>query len=400
MEYGRNVRAGMPGRKRGGIFKLSPKILLLLVVSWAAIGFGQLALAQQTDQEKLTSLYDEFASSVRGYDGESHLGLYLQSRAPVHVVIEQAGSPIRIGATDAVEWVDVFMAGNNLTIHNMEFEQEGPVAVSFADYSGHGTGRDLFGYVKQSSGWKILLLHATPDPISGSASLSNTVDDVMNSLSSTVTLSNSLAYKRLFVSDAAPFMTINSVFSESYSSSQHSIGGYFDILNSGTGSVSLDLTNYNVRFDHSYTARVWTDYTISHSGTIVDSGRALITLYATASRGWMVSAFVGSSTLGTASEDSDEIPSSIGILQNYPNPFARTTQISYELNNSSRVNLEVYNALGQKVRTLVSDFQPSGPHSVTWDATTESGEVAAPGIYLAKFFNGEQVMTSSLILVR
>lgn len=64
-----------------------------------------------------------------------------------------------------------------------------------------------------------------------------------------------------------------------------------------------------------------------------------------------------------------ETPSGFALEQNYPNPFNPTTTISYSIPNDEVVSVEVYNSLGQKVRTLVEQFQTAGVHSVQFDAS-------------------------------
>jgi len=71
-----------------------------------------------------------------------------------------------------------------------------------------------------------------------------------------------------------------------------------------------------------------------------------------------------------------QLPLSYDLSQNYPNPFNPTTAISYRLSAVSEVELSVYNVLGEKVTTLVSESQRAGTYSVEWDA---SG--LASGIY-------------------
>lgn len=90
-----------------------------------------------------------------------------------------------------------------------------------------------------------------------------------------------------------------------------------------------------------------------------------------------------------------EIPQAYFLDQNYPNPFNPTTTISYQLPAISHVELSIYNLLGQKVATLVSERQPAGFYNVHWDA---SG--MASGVYLYKIEAGEFVETKKLILMK
>lgn len=62
------------------------------------------------------------------------------------------------------------------------------------------------------------------------------------------------------------------------------------------------------------------------------------------------------------------LPSDFELLQNYPNPFNPTTTISFSLPNKSYVKLTVFNSLGQKISTLVSEELSAGLHSFIFDA--------------------------------
>lgn len=63
------------------------------------------------------------------------------------------------------------------------------------------------------------------------------------------------------------------------------------------------------------------------------------------------------------------IVSDFALEQNYPNPFNPTTNIPYQLKERSKVTLDIYNALGQKVATLVDAVQERGNHAPTFNAS-------------------------------
>ncbi len=69
---------------------------------------------------------------------------------------------------------------------------------------------------------------------------------------------------------------------------------------------------------------------------------------------------------------------SFKLSQNYPNPFNAGTAIRYRLEQRSEVELSVFNALGQRVETLVSALQPSGDYEVQWQQPAR----LASGTYL------------------
>ncbi len=95
-----------------------------------------------------------------------------------------------------------------------------------------------------------------------------------------------------------------------------------------------------------------------------------------------------------------ELPSSFSLLQNHPNPFNPRTIIEYALPRDARVNLVIYNVLGQKVKTLVDGFQTAGFQSAEWDGTDERGNVSASGIYFFKLKAGDFSQTRKMVMLK
>jgi hypothetical protein len=75
------------------------------------------------------------------------------------------------------------------------------------------------------------------------------------------------------------------------------------------------------------------------------------------------------------------LPQNFDLKQNYPNPFNATTQIRFDLPKSSHVKLEIFNVLGQKVKTLVDEELQAGYKQVTWDGKDQRGNLVSTGIY-------------------
>ena len=88
-------------------------------------------------------------------------------------------------------------------------------------------------------------------------------------------------------------------------------------------------------------------------------------------------------------------PESFSLLQNYPNPFNPSTVISYDLDKSGKVELAVFNILGQQVTTLYKGFQNAGTYKISFNA---KNLVAGIYIYLIKFDN--QLQRRKLVLLR
>jgi hypothetical protein len=90
-----------------------------------------------------------------------------------------------------------------------------------------------------------------------------------------------------------------------------------------------------------------------------------------------------------------EIPESFVLHQNYPNPFNPTTTIQFGLPKDTRVLLEIYNILGQRVAVLVDDEKTAGFHQVVFD-----GGMLASGMYLYRLQAGTFMETKRFILVK
>ena len=89
------------------------------------------------------------------------------------------------------------------------------------------------------------------------------------------------------------------------------------------------------------------------------------------------------STAVTGIDDAGNvIPTAFALDQNYPNPFNPTTSLTYALKENAAVHLNIYNTLGQLVRSLVNERQNAGFKTVTWDGRSNAGEQVASGIYI------------------
>ncbi len=96
-----------------------------------------------------------------------------------------------------------------------------------------------------------------------------------------------------------------------------------------------------------------------------------------------------------SSSEHHEIPALITELKNYPNPFNPSTSISFNLQNSGFVTLEIYNIKGQRVAKLINENMTSGKHIINWQADDVSA-----GIYFASLKSGNQSFKQKMILLK
>ncbi len=93
-------------------------------------------------------------------------------------------------------------------------------------------------------------------------------------------------------------------------------------------------------------------------------------------------------------------PNDYKLAQNFPNPFNPSTTIQYKLPLEKQVTLAVYDLMGHRVKTLVSEVKPSGTYSVTWNGTNAQGQQVASGVYIYRLEAGSVVKTRKMSLVR
>jgi len=97
---------------------------------------------------------------------------------------------------------------------------------------------------------------------------------------------------------------------------------------------------------------------------------------------------------------SETTPVQFKLHQNFPNPFNPQTVISFELPITSTVEITIYNLMGQKLRTLISDEKEAGSYHVSWDAKDDKGNLVSSGIYLYKMKAGDLVQTHKMLFIR
>ena len=93
-------------------------------------------------------------------------------------------------------------------------------------------------------------------------------------------------------------------------------------------------------------------------------------------------------------------PFNFALSQNYPNPFNPTTVIEYSIHKSGFVILEIFNSLGQKVKTLVRGQYTTGNYRATWDGTNDSDQKVSSGTYVCQLKVDGQVKSIRALFVK
>ncbi len=98
----------------------------------------------------------------------------------------------------------------------------------------------------------------------------------------------------------------------------------------------------------------------------------------------------------------DVLPRDFALGQAYPNPFNPSTQIEFALPQDTAMSLIIYDALGQRVRTLMrhAGRLSAGFYSVTWDGTDEQGHAAGNGLYFYRLVTPAFQRTGKMMLIK
>ena len=81
---------------------------------------------------------------------------------------------------------------------------------------------------------------------------------------------------------------------------------------------------------------------------------------------------------------SELLPKSTRLQPPFPNPANPSTTLQYDLHALSEVKLEIYNILGQRVRTLLNAEKPAGTFSIQWDGHNDRGIAVSSGTYIVR----------------
>ncbi|SYZ73591.1 exported hypothetical protein [Candidatus Zixiibacteriota bacterium] len=105
---------------------------------------------------------------------------------------------------------------------------------------------------------------------------------------------------------------------------------------------------------------------------------------------------------GTAVEErkSPVIPTKYALAQNYPNPFNPSTAIKFDLPQTSQVKLEIFNILGQKIRTLINREMTAGSYDITFDGKGDDNKQLGSGVYFYRLRAGEFEQSRSMMLLK
>jgi len=90
----------------------------------------------------------------------------------------------------------------------------------------------------------------------------------------------------------------------------------------------------------------------------------------------------------------------IALRQNYPNPFNEETTIEYKIPAKTKVQLKIFNILGQEIKTFVNGVQDEGNYKYVWDGTNNIGNKVASGMFIIKVQTDNNTLLKKMIYLK
>jgi hypothetical protein len=186
---------------------------------------------------------------------------------------------------------------------------------------------------------------------------------------------------------------ISGQIAANYNSSNQSINIEWDSID------ALDLDYYNLYVKEGEDQ----DYSISYAGidnSYIDSNIELGTTYYYYVTGVDIHGNEGLAS-GIADESGetlsigDELPNSFMLYSAYPNPFNPNTTIKFDISKASNVNIEIYDANGGYVESILSNIVTPGSYQIDWNASN-----LPSGIYFIHMNVGSDIFTEKVLLLK
>lgn len=105
-------------------------------------------------------------------------------------------------------------------------------------------------------------------------------------------------------------------------------------------------------------------------------------------------------SITTGINESKSYTESFILYPAYPNPFNPNTTIRYDLDKRSRISLTIHNVVGERVRTLVDEFQSPGSKSVIWNGRNDQGQLVGSGFYIYLLRAGDESKANKMTLLK
>lgn len=141
-----------------------------------------------------------------------------------------------------------------------------------------------------------------------------------------------------------------------------------------------------------------------HSAILLDNGKILVSggySYTPTINGYQSSCLLYDDKITSVNYQIKYHQNLTNFLNLYPNPFNSSTLFQYSIENFGVIQLQIFDILGRKVKTLVDEEKESGKYSIYWNGIDDNGNVISSGLYFCTFkLNSKLITTNKVIIVK
>jgi hypothetical protein len=102
----------------------------------------------------------------------------------------------------------------------------------------------------------------------------------------------------------------------------------------------------------------------------------------------------------TSINENEIIPAEFILEGNYPNPFNPSTTIVFQLPANQKVQISIYNIMGEKIRELVNDELPAGKNNIFWNGKNDNNIVVTSGTYIYRLNIEDKIYSGKMLLLK
>ncbi len=120
------------------------------------------------------------------------------------------------------------------------------------------------------------------------------------------------------------------------------------------------------------------------------------------SQGWFIDdmQLLVDTLIVLSNKDIVHLPMDYNLYQNFPNPFNPVTRIHYDVPVESQINIEIYDLLGRRVKTLFNNTRTPGRYSIIWNGKDKFGKSVSAGVYFYQLQTTNYVQTRKMVLLK
>lgn len=104
--------------------------------------------------------------------------------------------------------------------------------------------------------------------------------------------------------------------------------------------------------------------------------------------------------LSTQSIDPLSIPSKARLVSSFPNPFNAGIQIDYVIEQAGLAEIQIHDANGRSVRTLLRSHHSEGEHRISWYGRDDRGQPLPSGVYLVNLITDQALDSHKILLLK